>query len=259
MQLENWLYIGLLGPVAAWWGDQEVYVGPARQREVLAVLAFRAGQVMSVGEIAREVWGERQPSSVENLVHTYVGRLRGALTEVAGRDMLRSNRPGYVLAVRPQSVDVTRFEDFVRQGRAAAGRGDLAAAAAAFDAALQLWRGPVLLGASGPVAEAERVRLNEMKHEVVEELMRVRLLLGDVRGLVPELKRMIVRDPLRERLWALLLMVLGQTSRTAEALTVYHEARVTLAEQLGVEPGHELQQLYRSLLRGEPMVIASPW
>jgi DNA-binding SARP family transcriptional activator len=117
----------------------------------------------------------------------------------------------------------------------------------------------VLLGASGPVAEAERVRLNEMKHEVVEELMRTRLLLGDVRGLVPELKRMIVNEPLRERLWALLLMVLGQTSRTAEALTVYHEARVMLAEQLGVEPGQELQRLYRSLLRGEPMVIAAPW
>jgi SARP family transcriptional regulator, regulator of embCAB operon len=259
VQLENWLYIGLLGPVAAWWGDQEVYVGPARQREVLAVLAFRAGQVMSVGEIAREVWGERQPTSVENLVHTYVGRLRGALKEVAGHDMLRSNRPGYVLAVRPQSVDVTRFADLVRQGRAAAGRDDLPGAAAAFDAALRLWRGPVLLGASGPVAEAERVRLNEMKHEVVEELMRTRLLLGDVRGLVPELKRMIVNEPLRERLWALLLMVLGQTSRTAEALTVYHEARVMLAEQLGVEPGQELQQLYRSLLRGEPLVIVAPW
>jgi DNA-binding SARP family transcriptional activator len=259
MDLENHLHIGLLGPVAAWWADQEIYIGPARQREVLAVLAFRAGQVMSVGEIATEVWGDRQPTSVENLVHTYVGRLRGALNGAVGADVLHSNRPGYLLAVRPQSVDVNRFEEVVRRGRAATGRADLSAALAAFDAALSLWRGPVLLGASGPVAEAERVRLNEMRHEVVEELLRVRLLLGDVWGLVPELKRMIVKEPLRERLWALLLVVLAQMSRTAEALTLYHEARVTLADQLGVEPGRELQQLYRSLLRGEPMTIGSPW
>lgn len=261
MKREELLLIRLLGPVAAWRAGREVYVGPARQREVLAVLALRAEQVVSVAEIAAAVWGERQPRSVENLVHTYVGRLRSALDDGAGTGrgqggavLLRSNRPGYTLAVPPHCIDVNRFEDCVRRARIAAARSDLRASAADFHAALAMWRGTALPEATGPMAEAERARLTEMRHEATEELMRVRLELGEVRGLVPELKRMILTDPLRERLWALLLLVLGRTSRTAEALTVYHEARVTLSDRLGVEPGHELQRLYRSLLRGEPMM-----
>ena len=256
---EESLAIGLLGPITVWQADRELYLGPARQREVLAVLALLAGQVVAVGEIAAAVWGERQPSSVGNLVHTYVSRLRSVLNYADGADVLRSNRPGYRLAVRPQSVDVTRFEESTRHARTAAGKGDLTAAATALETALGMWRGSVLAEAGGPLAEAERVRLTEMRHEATEELMRVRVLRGDVGGLVPELKRMIVKDPLRERLWALLLVVLGQMSRTAEAMTAYHEARMTLADRLGVEPGRELQQLYRSLLHGEPMVIGPVW
>jgi DNA-binding SARP family transcriptional activator len=264
VEWDDSISIRLLGPIAVARNERELYIGPARQREVLAVLAFHAGHVVSVGDIAAAVWGERQPRSVENLVHTYVGRLRGALDADTGVDVLRSNRPGYTLAVDPRQIDVTQFEQLVRRARCEAGRGEpssiagraaLRAAAAGFRSALGLWCGPALPETTGPVAEAERARLTEMQHEVTEELMRVRLQLGDVRGLVPELKRMVIKDPLRERLWALLLLVLGRTSRTAEALAVYHEARSTLSDRLGVEPGYELQRLYRSLLRGEPMAL----
>lgn len=256
MKREDVLLIRLLGSVAVWRGGREVYVGPARQREVLAVLALHAGQVVSVAEVAAAVWGDRQPRSVENLVHTYVGRLRAALGGggVDGSELLRSTRPGYQLAVPLRGVDVYRFEDSVRRARAAVHRSDLRAGVTQYHTALAMWAGTALAEATGPVAEAERARLTEMRHEVTEELMAAQLELGEVRGLVPELRRMIIREPLRERLWALLLLVLGRTSRTAEALSVYHEARVTLSDRLGVEPGDELQRLYRSLLRGEPML-----
>lgn len=229
---------------------------------MFAVLALCHGRVISVGQITAAVWGSRAPARAENLVHTYVGRLRRALerpAEQLGFDSpLRSHRPGYTLLISPECLDVSCFEGDVARARAAVSRGDLVTGRAELRRALARWRGPALHEASGPLAEAERARLNEMRQEAVEELLSVRLMLGDHQGVVPDLKRMIAEQPLRERLWALLLVALDRMSRRAEALTAYHEARAALGSRLGVEPGRELQALHRDLLRSVPVTVNYP-
>lgn len=261
-QLEYSLRIGLLGPIKAWVEDAERYIGPPRQREVLAVLALCHGRVISVGQITAAVWGSRAPARAENLVHTYVGRLRRSLQRAAQQSgsepLLRSHRPGYTLLIKPECLDVSCFEGDVARARAAVSRGDLVTGRAELRRALARWRGSALHEASGPLAEAERARLNEMRQEAVEELLSVRLMLGDHQGLVPDLRRMLVEQPLRERLWALLLVALDRMSRRAEALTAYHEARAALGSRLGVEPGRELQALHRDLLRSVPVTVNYP-
>jgi DNA-binding SARP family transcriptional activator len=256
------LTVTLLGPINAVGNGSMLYLGTARQREVLAVLAMRAGTVTSVAQIVDAVWPAQRPNSVENMVHTYVGRLRRALN--AGRanvaaTVLRSTRPGYVLDIPPDSVDINIYESDVRLARLARTRGDLHTALRLFRQAQHLWRGPALQEAVGPMAEAERVRLEELRQDVAEEQAGVRLLLGDDENLVSELRRMLVEQPLRERLWELLLITLGQTSRRAEALTAYQSARVTLADRLGVEPGQHLQHLHQRLLRCEPVEVRRWW
>jgi DNA-binding SARP family transcriptional activator len=173
--------------------------------------------------------------------------------------VLRSTRPGYILDIPPESVDINLFERDVRLARAARTRGDLHTALRLFRQAQELWRGPALQEAVGPMAEAERVRLEELRQDVAEEQAGVRLLLGDDENLVSELRSMLVEQPLRERLWELLLITLGQTSRRAEALTAYQSARVTLADRLGVEPGQHLQHLHQRLLRCEPVEVRRWW
>ena len=69
--------------------------------------------------------------------------------------------------------------------------------------------------------------------------------------LVSELKRLVQGHPLRERLRGLLMLALYRSGRHAEALSAYHQAVRTFVEELGVEPGPELQQLYGSILRHE--------
>ncbi|MDR7274880.1 AfsR/SARP family transcriptional regulator [Catenuloplanes atrovinosus] len=252
--------VGLLGPIKVWSAGSERYAGPPRQREVLAVLALHRGREMSVGQITAAVWGARAPSSAENLVHTYVGRLRRALAGVRGDPgsgtPLRSHRPGYELVLDPAGLDVARFEERARRAQAAFARADLPAARAALQEGLAEWRGPALYEACGPLAEAERARLEEMHREMAEELVYARLVMGDHHGLVPDLRRMTVEDPLRERLWALLLVALDRASRRAEALHAYDEARKALVSRLGVEPGPELQALHRDLLRAVPAVVS---
>jgi DNA-binding SARP family transcriptional activator len=69
--------------------------------------------------------------------------------------------------------------------------------------------------------------------------------------LVSELERLVRAHPLRERLRGLLMLALYRSGRHAEALSAYHEAMRTFLEELGIEPGPELQQLYGSILRHE--------
>ncbi|MBQ1024020.1 AfsR/SARP family transcriptional regulator [Micromonospora sp. C95] len=256
------LSILLLGPIQARRADARLYLGTPRQREVLAVLAMRSGMVLSVAQIVDAIWVGRRPDSVENMVHTYIGRLRRVLEPPGRRPalarVLRSTRPGYTLDVPPEAVDIVRFERDVRAARAARSRAELAQALYLFQRGLAHWSGQALHEATGPLAEAERIRLTELRQDVLEEVTGLRLLLGDVEDVVAELRWMLVEHPMRERLWELLLVALGQTSRRAEALTAFQDARDTLADRLGVEPGHRLQDLHRRLLRSEPVTVR-PW
>jgi class 3 adenylate cyclase len=59
----------------------------------------------------------------------------------------------------------------------------------------------------------------------------------------------LVREhPLRERLRAQLVLALYRSGRQADALAAYQEARRTLVDELGVEPGYELTELNRRIL-----------
>lgn len=60
------LRVQALGPVCAWLGDEPANLGPARQRAVFAVLAFRAGRLVSRGEIIDALWGDDRPASAVN-------------------------------------------------------------------------------------------------------------------------------------------------------------------------------------------------
>jgi tetratricopeptide (TPR) repeat protein len=63
----------------------------------------------------------------------------------------------------------------------------------------------------------------------------------------------LVHDyPLVEPLIAALMQALRAEGRIAEALDCYATARRRLADELGVDPTAELQQLHRLLLRGDP-------
>ncbi|WP_117214969.1 AfsR/SARP family transcriptional regulator [Allorhizocola rhizosphaerae] len=242
------VHVRLLGQVEAERGQTPVYIGPMKQREALAALALRAGHVVSVRQLIDDLWGGDAPRSAVNLVHTYVGRLRRLL----GEDTLpRLPGSGYQLAVAPAQVDVIEFERLRMRAGAALSATRLDDAQAALTEAMAVWRGVVPLdGAVGPLACAERIRLLELKLDAVEALLAVRVARGDLSGVVAELRALVVHNPLRERLWVLLLTALAHASRRAEALLAYHEARAVLSDRLGVDPSGELMQIYRTLLQG---------
>jgi predicted ATPase/DNA-binding SARP family transcriptional activator len=248
--LELWF----LGPVQAVRADREVALGGPRQRAVLALLALDAGRVVPAGRLAEEVWRGRPPLGAAKTLRSYVSRLRSVLApEVA----VVSRGGGYVLSAGPGQVDVRRFERLVAEGRAVLSGGEAAAAGNRFREALGLWRGPAFADVSEvePLAR-EGARLEELRLVAVEGQLEADLTVGLHAEVAGELERLVAEYPLRERLWYLLMLALYRGGRQADALAAYRRARAMLAGELGLEPGSELRDLERAVLRQEVPPLA---
>src|SRR5580692_9061046 len=250
------LHVGVLGPVMAWYGDQELPVGQPRQQAVLGILAMRANRVISRGELVDAVWGQDPPASAEGGVYTYVAGLRRVIEPTRsargpGR-VLVSSGAGYVLHLVPGQPDAVAFEQQVARARQLRKNGDPVAAVDALEGALGLWRGVAFAGVPGPFAETERVRLAELRSGAAEERADVLLWLGRHEEVVPDLTALVADHPLRERMRGLLMIALYRGGRHAEALRVFADGRHVLAEELGIDPGTELSRIHQQVLTCDP-------
>jgi DNA-binding SARP family transcriptional activator len=246
----------ILGPLRAWRDERELDLGPGKQRAVLAVLLLHAGRPVGTGQIVDAVWPEDLPANGPNVVQKYIAGLRRVLepdrSPRAPGQLLSLTDAGYLLRVAPETVDAVLFEQRIRRARAARAREQLGPAAADLRAALELWRAEPLTGLPGSFFEAARVRLTESRAAAVELVAEVELLLGHHQELIGELARMVAEFPVRERLRYLLMLALYRSGRQADALAAFREIRALLAEDYGLEPGEELQELHRRILRSDP-------
>ena len=72
--------------------------------------------------------------------------------------------------------------------------------------------------------------------------------MGDAGELVAELEAMVREEPFREHRWGQLMLALYRAGRQAEALQAFTRARAVLIDDLGIEPGPELQRLHTAIL-----------
>jgi DNA-binding SARP family transcriptional activator/predicted ATPase len=244
--------VALLGPLEVSGPGDQVRISGAKERLVLALLALRAGEVISRDALVDALWDDKPPSTAVKTLQGYVARIRRSL-EVAGlSDILMTRSPGYVLNVPPDVVDVTMFGQRAEAGRCALAAGDPQQAIIALEEALGLWRGDALVDCrGGGWADTEAVRLDELRWSTVEDRIDAKLALGRHGVLVGELESLVGRHPFRERLWAALMVALYRSGRQADALRAYQRARAVLVAELGLEPGMELRRLEAAVLGGD--------
>jgi WD40 repeat protein/DNA-binding SARP family transcriptional activator len=241
----------VLGPLEVSAGAERIALGGPKQRSVLASLLVRPNQVVSADDLIDQLWGEDPPDTARKTLQSYVTHLRRAL----GPDRLEWRAPGYVLHLDPQELDAARFESLVRESRAVKGHPDRSAAL--YRQSLELWRGPAFadLGGDGALA-AEAHRLEELRLEALEGRLAADLDAGRHAELIPELAALTREHPLRERLWAHLIVALYRSGRKADASAAFHHAREVLAEELGLDPSEELQGLHERILKNDPALEA---
>lgn len=252
------LRIGLLGPLQVRDGAGcTVHVGGRQLRVLLILLALAAGRVAPSGWLAEQIWPGEPPGHPGNALQTLVSRLRAELRRAGLDDIIESHSAGYRLAVPPDAVDTVAFEALAVQGRRALADGDPDQAARVLRTALLLWRGQPLADAAGyEFADVAAARLTELRASVAADRIEADLALGEGARLVGELRALLSADPLAERPRALLMRALYAAGRQAEALETYQEARELLADQLGVDPSAQLEQVYLRILRGEEGLAA---
>jgi DNA-binding SARP family transcriptional activator/tetratricopeptide (TPR) repeat protein len=242
----------LLGPLTVRRGDAVVALPAGKQRALLAALLLNANRVVPAEDLAETLWGTAPPPSARVSVQNYVARLRKALG-AEGHSRIGTQPRGYVISVAAGELDLTRFESLLGAARQAARDGSWESAAAQARAALALWRGEPLADVESELLIArEAPRLAELRLQALEIRIDADLQLGRPGEVISELRQLVAAQPLRERLHALLMLALYRDSRQAEALAAYRQARAVLIEELGTEPGPELQRLHRQILAADP-------
>jgi YVTN family beta-propeller protein len=243
----------ILGPVEVSDGGRSLPLGGPKQRALLADLILNAGSIVSTARLTGDLWGNAPPPSAGHTVETYVARLRKVLRDGLAPDILLTRPPGYMLDVEPGRVDAVRFGELVRDGSAAAGRGDDEQASALLRAALALWRGEALADiADMPFAQTAARRLNDQYLLAVERRITADLGLGRAQDLVPELEALVASHPYHEPFHRQLMLALYRSGRQGEALGAYRRARGLLVDELGIEPGPELRRMERAILHQDP-------
>src|SRR5579875_1481904 len=238
----------ILGPLEVQTGGAWTSIGAAKWRAVLARLLLSAGQIVSTDTLIDELWGDEPPARATNLVSIYVLRLRRLIGDTDGK-IIVTRAPGYQLRLAADDLDAQQFGLLLGQGRQALTNGDPQQAAKLLTDALSLWRGKALADVSqSAFIEAEAERLDELRLSATELRIEADLACGRHRDVIPELRRLLADQQLKEELWLLLMRALDGAGRRAEALTAYEQARTVIADQLGVDPGPEIQQLFQELL-----------
>ena len=239
----------ILGPLEVRDGRGEISIGGGKQRALLALLLIHPNESLATDRLIDELWSEEPPPTAAKIIQNHVSQLR----RVLGDDRLQTLARGYALRVGAKELDVDRFRQRLADGRTAQAAGDPERASLLLREALAMWHGPPLAEFTyEPFAHHEIGRLEELRLSALIERIDVDLALGRHSDLVGELETLVAQHPLQERLRGQLMLALYGCGRQAEALHVYQDARRTLVEELGIEPGEPLRRLEQSILTHDP-------
>jgi predicted ATPase/class 3 adenylate cyclase/DNA-binding winged helix-turn-helix (wHTH) protein len=245
------MYIRLLGPVEILSeDDRAVALAGGRERVLIATLALGANRPVSTNRLVDALWGEEPPATATNALQVHISKLRKKLASAGAIDVIEAAGGGYVLH---SEVDVASFEELV-----ASASGPAAEVAALLARALALWRGPALQDVDSDLLAGERSRLEELRLLALERRLEAELELGRHSELIAELEALVRAEPYREGPRRLLMLALYRSGRQADALSAYKDARDLLADELGIDPGPELQALELAILNQNPDLVAPP-
>ncbi|MFI4978343.1 MAG: BTAD domain-containing putative transcriptional regulator [Solirubrobacterales bacterium] len=246
----------VLGPFEVRRDDQALALGGAKQRALLAILLIEANHVVGLDRLAELLWRHDPPATSNHIIEVYVSQLRRVLEPAGAPYRVLVRKPsGYMLQVAPEEVDSAGFQKLVED----AGSAPPEQAEAQLTRALAMWRGPALADfATEPFAVSEAAQLDELRLHAREELIHAGLAQGRHGRLIGELRALVEGHPLRERLCGQLMLALYRSGRQAEASDVYQRTRQRLVDELGMEPGPDLQALLKKILQQDSSLAAAP-
>jgi DNA-binding SARP family transcriptional activator/tetratricopeptide (TPR) repeat protein len=248
------LRFAVFGGPRVWRDGVELDLGPPQRRQLLTLLMLAAGDAVGLDVILDVLWADDPPESALNVVHRHVGQLRRLLEpELSSRQSgsyVAAAGTGYRLLVTAESFDLLELRRLLPDRDRASVERSLEVASGRAGAGLTPGTTMEALLAS---AEADRVAAGLAAGALVAGL-------GDVqeaRLLEPAMQAIAHDHPFDEPLQAALVRTLVAAGRRADALAHFSAVRALMLDELGLEPGPELQGAQREAL-AEPEPTAAP-
>src|SRR6266511_1550127 len=171
----------ILGPTALCVKGQRIDLGAAKQRGILGILLYHAGEPVRIDLLVEQLWDDgRSLDDYRANLYALASRIRAALNRVGmGRALVRLNSmPAYRLDVDPNLVDFHRFKRMVAEARQAAGQQHHDTAAALLARATALWTDVPLADLRGAHAEHLRRDMYDAQLEAHKLLAECQLKIG---------------------------------------------------------------------------------
>lgn len=226
-----------------------------REQIVLSVLALRNGEVTSTATLADAIWGDDLPGTWRKQLQASVGVVRRAV----GSDRIETSANGYRLQLEDGDLDISQFENQIVRGRMHLDSGKPGRAVADFRRSLAIAPVdpfPALNGWRG--AADETARILELRLGVEDDLLRARLASGDHPTVAADAARSVAAEPLREARWWALALAQYRSGRQGDAMATLRRVRALLTDELGADPGAELQALEKAILQQDPGLLDVP-
>ncbi|OKJ94740.1 hypothetical protein AMK26_33160 [Streptomyces sp. CB03234] len=248
------LRLQILGPLSVLVDGAPVELRSERQRTLLGLLALSPGVPVRGDALVDAIWGAQPPRTIVELVRTQVSRLRQRIQpKGTASSVLIATGGGYELRVNDDQLDILAFGRLVEYARRECAAGRLEAAIGFYQQALGLWRGEPLADLPGLHMHAARAALVRQLETVLLEYADVAARVGRYEQLLTPLHRFVAANPLHESAHARLMTVLAGVGQRAVALELFETLRRRLADELGVDPGAEVQITHQGILRGDSL------
>jgi DNA-binding SARP family transcriptional activator/DNA-binding XRE family transcriptional regulator len=244
--------LSVLGPLTLHVDGKPATLGSQGQRTLLGLLALFPNAVVPRAQIVDTLWPNQPPDRAVNVIQTHAARLRRLLAPVSAEGLLaiRSVTGGYRLDADAAGLDLVAFEELLDAGRHVE-RADPEQCLKLLGQALDLWSGDPLSDVEAMAGHPAALGLQERHVAAVHDFADVADRLGRNDLALPRLRGCARRHPLHEPLHTRLITALAKFGDQAGALETYEQIRTALAEELGIDPGDELRQVHRQVLRQE--------
>ncbi|GAA1024895.1 MULTISPECIES: AfsR/SARP family transcriptional regulator [Amycolatopsis] len=247
------VHIQVLGSLRAWRDGAELDLGPPGRRAVLGLLALAGGDAVALRDLVDALWGDRSPPSAVNVVQTHVKHLRRLLepgrAPRAGSGVLPHVGGGYAVRRDAAEVDLWRFRELIAEANDAHRDADTARVVVALGEALRLWHGRPLADLPPLAGHPKVVSLVAERRETFCRYAGAMIDTGAAAEVLPGIAEAAAEQPLDEAAQALLIRAHHALGQRGEAFRLYGQMRTRLADELGIDPGPELQAAHAAVLR----------
>jgi len=248
--------LGLLGGFRLLKHDRPLEVRHGGKTErLLTSLALRSRHGIDREELLGLVWPASDETLAAQSLHTLTHALRQALSDALGGHSPIVRRGGRLCLNLEDgiTVDVAEFESAAASGDMLRRAGDDTAAALAYQAAAEIYRGDLVIGSDlRELLERERLRTRYLA--VLANLAESHFIRGDYPAAQSQALILLTNDPCREDAHRVVMRCHVRLGQRAQALRQFVMCVEILSREFGASPEPETAQLYEQI-RIQPQTV----